>query len=139
MSIEKDRKNAERWLKQAEDDFDTALLLRKNGKFAQACFFFQQAAEKAIKAVWYYYGEDPWGHAVSRLIEVLPVDKIRNKLVTGLMDDARELDKFYIPTRYPNGLPEGLVSADVYTERNAKDAEKMSKRIIDKIKEVAGL
>lgn len=51
MSVEKDKKSAERWLRQAEDDYETAVLLRKNGKFAQSCFFFQQSAEKAVKSI----------------------------------------------------------------------------------------
>lgn len=134
MSIEKDRKTAERWLKQAEDDYDSAVLLRNNGKFAQACFFFQQAGEKAVKALWYYYGEDPWGHAVSRLIEIFPIDKIREEIIE-IIDDAKELDQFYIPTRYPNGLPPELTPSDVYTRRNAEHAGEMAKKVIDKIKE----
>jgi len=138
MSVEKDRKTAERWLRQAEDDYDTAVLLKNNGKFAQACFLFQQAAEKAVKALWYYYSEEPWGHAVSRLIESFPLNEVRGKFVDELIDDAKELDKFYIPTRYPNGLPEGLMPATAYTERNARDAEIMAKSIVDKMKEVIG-
>lgn len=50
MSIEKNRKEALRWLKTAEDDLDVAIILEKNSKFPQACCYSQQAGEKAIKA-----------------------------------------------------------------------------------------
>lgn len=136
MSVEKDKKSAERWLRQAEDDYETAVLLRKNGKFAQSCFFFQQSAEKAVKSIWYYNSEDPWGHGVSRLIDVFPIEEIRDKFLIELIEDAKELDKLYIPTRYPNGLPEGLIPATAYTEKNARDAEAMAKRVIDKVKAI---
>lgn len=136
MGVEKDRKTANRWLKQAEDDFETGTILINSGKFAQACFYFQQSAEKAIKSVWYLYGEEPWGQAISRFIEVLPVDELRDEFIKELLSEAKELDKLYIPTRYPNGLPEGLLPADAYTEKNAKDAKWMAKKIIDKVKGV---
>lgn len=135
MSVEKDRKGANRWASQAEDDYETALLLINGGKFAQACFFFQQASEKAIKALWYLYGEEPWGHGITRLIEVFPVDEVRGKLISELMDEAKELDKLYIPTRYPNGLPEGLIPATAYTKRNAEQVREMARKILDNIKE----
>jgi len=43
-----------------------------------------------------------------------------------MLDRARSLDKLYVPTRYPNGLPSGA-PADYYTrveaERAIADAE----------------
>lgn len=134
MSEAKDRNTAEIWFKQALDDHETAEILLKAGKYAQSCFFFQQAAEKAVKACWYYYGEAPWGHAISRLIETFPVPEIRYNIHDELIDDAKELDKFYIPTRYPNGLPSDLTPKEAYTKKNAADGKKISEKIIEKIR-----
>ena len=39
------------------------------------------------------------------------------------------LDGFYIPTRYPNGLPDGI-PADVFTEESAQSAVKMAEDIV---------
>jgi len=39
----------------------------------------------------------------------------------ALRPTGAALDKFYITTRYPNGLPDG-VPADAYTEQEAADA-----------------
>ncbi|MHB1275815.1 MAG: HEPN domain-containing protein [Candidatus Humimicrobiaceae bacterium] len=33
----------------------------KNQNYEWACFQSQQAGEKALKALWYYYAFDPWG------------------------------------------------------------------------------
>jgi HEPN domain-containing protein len=38
-----------------------------------------------------------------------------------MFEAAKTLDKFYIPTRYPNGLPDSI-PADVYTAADAKRA-----------------
>jgi HEPN domain-containing protein len=137
MSLEKDYAAAQRWIEQAIDDFGSAEVLLQNGRYPQACFFFQQAAEKAIKAIWYFYSEEPWGHSVARLIELIPEDWARQQMI-GLLDEAKELDEFYIPTRYPNGLPAPLVAKDVYTKIRAQRARELSKKIIEKSKEVVG-
>jgi hypothetical protein len=42
---------ARRWLVQAESDFRFATLGLERGFYAQCCFLCQQAAEKAIKAL----------------------------------------------------------------------------------------
>jgi len=71
MSTEKNRIEANRWLHTADDDLDSAIILKENSKFAHSCFHAQQAAEKALKAVWYHSDADPWGHSIKRLIDDL--------------------------------------------------------------------
>jgi HEPN domain-containing protein len=46
MSTEKNIREAKRWLTTAEDDNDSAVILKKNGKFAHSCFHAQQAEKK---------------------------------------------------------------------------------------------
>ena len=107
MSTEKNIREASRWIKTAEDDLDSAEILKKNDKYAHACFHCQQSAEKAIKAVWYLCDADPWGHSIKKLIDDLEtVDTRRFKKFKPLLRPAMVLDRFYIPTRYPNGLPD---------------------------------
>ncbi len=43
---------AQRWLAQARNDFDAAGLLCRHAHFNLACFQAQQAAEKAVKALY---------------------------------------------------------------------------------------
>jgi len=71
MSTEKNIREAIRWLTTAEDDNDSAVILKENGKFSHACFHAQQAGEKALEAVWYFADADPWGHSIKKLIEDL--------------------------------------------------------------------
>jgi HEPN domain-containing protein len=90
------------WLAQAEKDLDQAQASQRDGRHEWACFAAHQAAEKAVKALHLASGQEAWGHLVARLLRELPFD-------TGpdLVDKGRVLDAFYIPTRYPNGHPEG--------------------------------
>lgn len=134
MSIEKNLSEALRWLNTGEDDLEAAVLLRKNGKFPQACFYAQQAAEKALKAIWYYRDADPWGHSVRRLVEDLEgVDLDVFDQMKGLLKAGTVLDRFYIPTRYPNGLPE-LTPKEAYLEEDAEECIRQANQIVAAVK-----
>lgn len=130
MSIEKNVAEALRWLRTGEDDLDAAIVLRKNGKYPQACFYAQQAGEKVLKAVWYYSDADPWGHSIRKLIEDLEsvdlnlYDRLKDFLKAGTI-----LDRFYIPTRYPNGLPE-LTPGEAYMEEDAEECIRHANEIL---------
>ncbi len=47
MSLDKERRDARRWLETAEEDLDAACALLDKEKFSHACFFAQQCGEKA--------------------------------------------------------------------------------------------
>jgi HEPN domain-containing protein len=72
------------------------------GRHEWACFAAQQSAEKAVKALHLSLGQEAWGHVVARLLMELPSPPPED-----LIDKAKVLDNFYIPTRYANGHPEG--------------------------------
>ena len=55
-----------------------------------------------MKALHLHHGQEAWGHVVARLFDELPVDYERRSA-----RQAKVLDGFYVPTRYPNGHPEG--------------------------------
>ena len=118
----------ERWLRQAESDLAFAELGAREGFPAQACFTSQQAAEKALKAVHYLAGARfvP-GHS---LVELLEGAETHATSLVALRDSARQLDQYYIPTRYPNGLPGG-VPAEVFTQVQAEDAVTRARAFID--------
>lgn len=108
-----------RWYREGERDLAAARLLKDGGHFNLACFHAQQSAEMAVKAFLYTRGaEEVWGHSVGKLIkDASTYDRQLDRLYrTGV-----GLDKFYITTRYPNGLPDGLPS-DAYDEDDATDA-----------------
>lgn len=92
-----------------------------------ACFTAQQAAEKAVKSLFQYIHADAWGHSVSGLMKELP-DNI--KPGENLIEGAILLDRFYIPTRYPNGFDRGMPK-DYFTKKDAENACEAAKEIIE--------
>ena len=92
------------WLSQAERDLDQARDSARAGRHEWACFASHQAAEKAVKALHLKLGQEAWGHVIARLISELP-DTLN--LPPNFVELGRVLDNFYVPTRYPNGHPEG--------------------------------
>ena len=93
---------AEDWIAQAERDLEQARASENDARFEWACFAAQQAAEKAVKALHLFLGQEAWGHVVARLLKELPVE-----VPEQLVEKGKVLDSFYIPTRYANSHPEG--------------------------------
>jgi len=128
MSQEKQKKEALRWLRQAKEDLISAEILNREKRFSLSCFLSHQAAEKALKAVWILKDKDPWGHSLKKLVEDLG-----EKFLEGAEKDLIYLDKFYIPTRYPNGVPYPLIPEEVYKEEDSRKALKVAEKIIKKV------
>jgi HEPN domain-containing protein len=107
------------WLRQADADLAHARHALSGSHHEWACFSAQQAAEKAAKAAHEQLGQEAWGHSVTELLDALQEDV--PAIDSRLLDRARALDKLYIPTRYPNGLPMGA-PVDYYTRAEAERA-----------------
>ena len=117
-----------RWLASAREDLVFARHAAESGFFAPACFHAQQAAEKAVKAVHYGRGSRAViGHNVRALIAALDP---RSQKLDGQLDSARELDLFYVPTRYPNGLDEGT-PGEAFSAHQAERALALAAAILD--------
>lgn len=123
---------AARWLAQAEYDLRAAQSNAERQLYSYACFIAQQAAEKALKAFLYAQGErEVLGHAVGELCKRAAKFK---RDFTALSRKAQKLDRFYIPTRYPNGLPGGI-PAESYDEEDAGLALKLAQEIFEFVKQ----
>ncbi len=92
------------WMDEAEGDLEHAKSDSKEGYYNWACFSAQQSAEKAIKAVFQKMGAEAWGHSAADLLKEL---SRKVQISEELIDGALELDKAYIPARYPNAHPSG--------------------------------
>jgi len=93
------------------------------GHHEWACFASHQAAEKALKALHLFHGQQSWGHGLGRSLRDLP-QEVRRPLeqqVADLEDRLRVLDALYIPTRYPDSLPEGAPT-DHFGRLQSQDA-----------------
>ncbi len=122
--MKESRAEALRWLNQAENDLSYAALGITGGFYAQVCFQCQQVAEKALKSI--HYGKLKkrivFGHSIVELSKELNFEK-------ELIIECGILDQYYIPTRYPNGLP-GTVPYKVYTQKQAREAYQTAERIL---------
>ena len=122
---------ARRWFAQAQADLAVVRLLGAAKHYAAACFHAQQAAEKALKAVLFSQGSRVvWGHSVHELARQC---EAHAPTFVGVAGEAALLDQFYIPTRYPNGLPSPAVPSETYSVVQAGDAQSAAERVIEMV------
>ena len=123
-----------RWFRQAERDLEDAAFNRQGERYNVACFLCHQAAEKAVKAYLYRRGaEDVWG---SSLIDLCEDAKIFEMFFDTIKAEARQLDKYYDITRYPQYLPSGIPSEafdDIDAERAMELAEIVVRFVGDRV------
>lgn len=112
------------WLRQAKRKLESARWNLQGQFFEDACFSSQQTAELAAKALLESRGRIELGHSVLHLLTVaggVPQD---------LLNAGKVLDRYYIPTRYPNGFAQGA-PMDYYDAPTAQEAIDHAQRIID--------
>jgi HEPN domain-containing protein len=117
---------AQDWLKQAKRDFSHAEADLKSGYYEWSCFSAQQAAEKAVKAICQLQNGEAWGHSITGILKKL-VERFPE--FDPLIKNAMNLDKLYIPSRYPNGFDSGTPE-DYFTEEDARKAIEDARIII---------
>ena len=115
------------WINKAKRDLEHAENDVKCKFYEWACFSAQQASEKGVKAVFYTLHADAWGHSVTMLLKELSK---HYEIEESLTRAAKNLDKFYIPPRYPNGFDIGI-PADYFTKEDAQGAIQDARRIIN--------
>lgn len=127
---------ARRWLAQARAELSDARLLLEHKRFYLVLYLCQQAAEKALKA-FLIANDEPhvMSHSVRDLLEYAA--EIDSTLVQ--LKSARRLDDYYIPTRYPNGLPGGVPSQYYDDVDEAKDAVSLCDSVVTGVAERLGL
>ncbi len=124
------KEEALRWFTHAKDEFEDADELRKRGRFYLALFHFQQATEKALKAYLYVKVKSV---EVFRMRSVGDLSKMAAEVDPDFeqMVKAKDLDRYYILTRYPNGLPGGVPSRYFDDPEEAEKAMRLAKGIVD--------
>lgn len=113
---------AARWLEYAMGDLRTAEGLRKleDAPPRNACYFAQQAVEKALKAVLVFEGREvPRTHDLDALRVLLP----DGWSVKSVQVDLSVLSEWAVNPRYPGDLPEA-------TEEDADEAVKDAREVI---------
>jgi HEPN domain-containing protein/predicted nucleotidyltransferase len=121
-------KNAmQEWLKQAEEELDTARYLFQGCYFKSCCYHAQQAIEKTMKALLFKKGWDlEKTHSMRRLIEIGRDYNIKTNMTD---DDVVFVDNIY-RGRYP--IETGLLPLGEPTSDDAERAVKIAERVVKK-------
>lgn len=129
---------SERWLAFARQDLRMAELAMTEGLynqvcFHQVCFHCQQCAEKAVKGLLAQQGQTPpRTHRLGDLLGLLDPDPL-----AGLALEVHLLDRFYIPTRYPDALP-GVLPEGLADAQDAREALDVARQALESIAKSAG-
>ncbi len=106
------REDARWWLAASIDDYESAQLLFKGGKYSKTVHVLHNATEKALKAAILAERKRPpyrtGGHNLVRLYEMV---QSKLKLPTKLVRTIDDLSPLYLPSEYPDaalGVPETL-------------------------------
>jgi HEPN domain-containing protein len=114
------------WIGQGRRDLGLARAALAAQTFEWSCFAAQQAAEKALKGLFDFLGAEAWGHSLTRLLgdleDRVPADP-------AVLAAARQLDRLYVPTRYPNGFAAGK-PGDYFTLEDANAAIVDAERVL---------
>ncbi|MCS7138461.1 MAG: HEPN domain-containing protein [Crenarchaeota archaeon] len=106
-------------------------MLYSSERYNAAAYYFHQAAEKAVKALLYLVNEAPWGNSIRVLIEKSAEKK--KVTINQLLSYARELDRHYVPSRYPNAHPAGTPH-EAYDELTSRKAIEAAEHLISFVK-----
>ena len=123
---------AHRWLTHAQDEYQDAEDLRERGRFYLALFHFQQAAEKALRAFLYAHTDDRQVFFTHSVLELIQAAVTLDSTLADL-EKASRLDQYYIPTRYPNGLPGGVPSRFYTDPDEAAEASALAGQVIEAV------
>ena len=107
------REESASWWQQAIEDLHTAEMLAEAGRHYACAFFCQQAAEKAVKALFIERQRQPAPptHTLPTLGQAVGAS-------SPLMSALRRLNLAYVTTRYPdaaNGIPAQMYDEETST------------------------
>ena len=124
----KRKAEATRWWQQAVYALQAVRWHIQGGFYATACCLAQPAGEKALKSLLYSLGARRTALLTNALVEMVQEGSKRVSPLVALLDNARELDLHYIPSRYPNGLPSGYPH-QFYSQTMAEQALRAAETI----------
>lgn len=120
------REEADRWLRFALEDLRMAELAQNEDLFNQTCFHSQQCAEKALKGLAAQQGITP--PRTHRLVDILSL--LDPAPFGELAMELQLLDRFYLPTRYPDALP-GSLPDGLPTRQDGEEALATARQLLD--------
>lgn len=117
------QKDVEGFINEAEREIEYIEWDIKGKKWNPACFWSQQAAEKALKALWAFHGRKPI--KIHRLETLIKGVADKSPVIEKYLKTAMFLDQFYIETRYPDFIDERIIISKILGERALRSARKI--------------
>ncbi len=115
----------ERWLQFAREDLAMAELARQACIYNQVCFHAHQCVEKVVKGI--LTGQGALPPRTHRLGDLLPL--LQPNPFSDIALALQLLDRFYIPTRYPDALP-GTFTEAMPNEADADEALMVARQVM---------
>lgn len=126
------QKFAQEWLKKAnEDEKAGKIILKEGGLYGLASFHFQQMAEKYLKGYLILKGKR--FRKIHDLTEILKECREMDKSFKDLTENCEFLNPFYIASRYPGDIPEGISKNE--SEEAYKKARGIKEFVFKKVKD----
>lgn len=109
---------AQDWLQQARAEIRARRDLLPGQHWAWCCFTWQQAAEKALKALCEHFRALQFGHNLNLLLQAV---EAYTPVTNAVRMACARLNRYYIPTRYPDAFDRGA-PADQFFAADARQA-----------------
>ena len=127
-----DKEDALGWLAQAEHNLEVAKNNFDADFYSDTCFMSEQSAQVALKAfIVYHKRRYIWEHSIQELARICSQ---YDEDFEEFMEVGKILDRYYIPTRYPDALARPAIPYKSYNEKDAKEALNLAEKIIKKVK-----
>ncbi len=117
----------QQWLDFSIEDLTVARLVFDKEHFAHSCFLSQQCIEKALKA--FLLAKLNQYPRIHNLTDLLAQCASLDIGFTQFIAECITVDQYYIPTRYPAGLPDSLASGPP-GNKHAKTALDAAEKIL---------
>lgn len=121
----------ERWLKQAVHTLAVAQEQVRMGRFAEACFSAEQAAQTVLKA--YLYGKGERVVLEHSIPALLARAAAFDRTFSALKEGGGVLDRYYLATRYPDALAPPAVPYESFSKDEAVAAVALAERIFQRV------
>ena len=112
----------------AAQDLEAAKILFKNQLYNLVCFHSQQCVEKSLKTLIIKIGES-FNKSHSLIDLLAKCDKLGIGEIRKYEDYVIILDRYYIPTRYPEAILAILPDGRLPNESDAREAYQMAEEI----------
>jgi len=126
----------QQWFDKAAEDLIVARLVFKESHTAHTCFLAHQCIEKTLKAYLLFAANTyPRTH---KLVDLLGLCQGEEPDLSEFLTYCTIVDQYYIPTRYPDGIPGGLPDG-IPGEAEAKESIEAADAILQFVSKRTGM